>query len=123
MHDQPIDERAAALIAREPQSRDLERKQFGPPRDGEARPLARSPTDLPSDATAWRVRATTILTPGGLSPDEMANADLKQAVTSKAPARTKAQLIKPAARHLRSVQKQLHRARRYFQHDPVRYAA
>jgi transposase len=58
-----------------------------------------------------------------LNPDELANADLKQAVTSKAPARTKAQLIKAAARHLRSVQKQPHRVRRYFQHDPVRYAA
>jgi transposase len=58
-----------------------------------------------------------------LNPDEMANADLKQAVTSKAPARTKAQLIKAAARHLRRVQKQPHRVRRYFQHDPVRYAA
>lgn len=58
-----------------------------------------------------------------LNPDEMANADLKHAVTSKAPARTKLQLVKAASSHLCSVQKQPHRVRRYFQHGPVRYAA
>lgn len=58
-----------------------------------------------------------------LNPDEMANADLKQSVTSKAPARTKAQLVKLASSHLRSVQKRPERVRSYFQHDPVRYAA
>ena len=58
-----------------------------------------------------------------LNPDEMANADLKQAATSKSAARTKAQLIKAATGHLRSVQKQPHRVRRYFEHDPVRFAA
>jgi transposase len=58
-----------------------------------------------------------------LNPDEMANADLKQSVTSKAPARTKAQLIKLASSHLRSIQKQPNHVRNYFQHDPVRYAA
>ena len=58
-----------------------------------------------------------------LNPDEMANADIKQAVTKQAPARTKLQLVKAASRHLRSVQKQPERVRRYFQHDPVKYAA
>ena len=58
-----------------------------------------------------------------LNPDEMANADIKQAVTKQAPARTKLQLVKAASRHLRSVQKQPERVRRYFQHVPVRYAA
>lgn len=58
-----------------------------------------------------------------LNPDEMANADIKQAVTTKAPARTKLQLVKTTSRHLRSVQKQPERIRRYFEHDPVRYAA
>jgi transposase len=58
-----------------------------------------------------------------LNPDEMANADLKQAVTKLAPARTKLQLVKATAKHLRSVQQQPERIRRYFQHDPVRYAA
>ena len=58
-----------------------------------------------------------------LNPDEMANADIKQAVTTKAPARTKLQLIKTTSRHLRSVQKQPQRIRCYFEHPPVRYAA
>jgi transposase len=58
-----------------------------------------------------------------LNPDEMANADLKQAVTAQAPARTKLQLVKATARHLRSVQKQPTRIQSYFLHEPVRYAA
>jgi transposase len=58
-----------------------------------------------------------------LNPDELANADLKQAVTQQAPARTKLQLVKATVRHLRSVQKQPSRVQSYFQHDPVRYAA
>jgi hypothetical protein len=53
----------------------------------------------------------------------MANADIKQAVTSRAPACTKLQLIKAAPSHLRSVQKQPERIRRYFQHRSVKYAA
>jgi transposase len=58
-----------------------------------------------------------------LNPNEMANADLKQAVTKRAPARTKLQLVKATAGHLRSVQKQPERVRSYFEHEPVRYAA
>ena len=58
-----------------------------------------------------------------LNPDEMANADLKQAVTKLAPARTKQQLVKAAARHLRSVQRRPERIKSYFAHEPVRYAA
>lgn len=59
-----------------------------------------------------------------LNPDEMANADIKQAVTTLAPARTKLlQLVKATARHLRSVQRQPERIRKYFEHEPVRYAA
>lgn len=58
-----------------------------------------------------------------LNPDEMANADLKQAVTKLAPARTKLQLLKATARHLRSVQRQPARIKKYFEHGPVRYAA
>ena len=58
-----------------------------------------------------------------LNPDEMANADIKQAVTKLAPARTKLQLVKATTRHLRSVQRQPERIRKYFEHDPVRYAA
>ena len=58
-----------------------------------------------------------------LNPDEMANADIKQAVTKLAPARTKMQLVKATAKHLRSVQRQPERIRKYFDHAPVRYAA
>jgi transposase len=58
-----------------------------------------------------------------LNPDEMANAHIKQAVTTLAPARTKLQLVKATARHLRSVQRQPERIRKYFEHEPVRYAA
>ena len=58
-----------------------------------------------------------------LNPNEMANADLKQAVTKLAPARTKLQLVKATARHLRSVQRQPARIKSYFEHEPVRYAA
>ncbi len=41
-----------------------------------------------------------------LSHNEMANGDLKQAVTKLDPARTKLQLVKATARHLSGVQKQ-----------------
>ena len=58
-----------------------------------------------------------------LNPDEMANADLKQAVTKLAPARTKLQLVKATSSHLRSVQRQPERIRKYFEHEPIRYAA
>jgi hypothetical protein len=44
-------------------------------------------------------------------------------VTKLAPARTKLQLVKTAARHLRSVQRQPERIKSYFEHGPVRYAA
>ena len=58
-----------------------------------------------------------------LNPNEMANADLKQAVTKRAPARTKLQLVKATSGHLRSVQRQPERVKSYFEHEPVRYAA
>ena len=56
-----------------------------------------------------------------LNPDEMANADIKQAVTTLA--RSTKQLVNAAARHLRSVQRRPERIRKYFEHHPVRYAA
>jgi len=58
-----------------------------------------------------------------LNPNEMANADLKQAVTKLAPARTKLQLVKATRQHLLSVQRQPQRVKSYFEHAPVRYAA
>lgn len=58
-----------------------------------------------------------------LNPDECLNADLKQAVTAKAPARAKGQLKKATISHMRKLSKSPERVRRYFQHAPVRYAA
>jgi transposase len=58
-----------------------------------------------------------------LNPDEMLNADLKAAVTSRAPARSKGQLKKAAVSHLRRLQKSPRRVMSYFKHRPVRYAA
>lgn len=58
-----------------------------------------------------------------LNPDECLNADLKQAVTSKAPARSKGQLKKATVAHLRKLSKSPERIKSYFRHQPVRYAA
>jgi transposase len=58
-----------------------------------------------------------------LNPDECLNADLKDAVTRRAPARNKKQLKDAAISHLRKLQKSPARIRKYFQHKPVRYAA
>jgi hypothetical protein len=57
-----------------------------------------------------------------LNTNELANADLKQAVTKLAPAWTNLQLVKATAKHLRSVQRQPQRIKSYFQHEPARYA-
>jgi transposase len=58
-----------------------------------------------------------------LNPDELLNDDLKQRVTTVAPARTKRGLTQSAVRALRSVQKQPQRVRSYFRQEDVRYAA
>jgi hypothetical protein len=46
--------------------------------------------------------------------------NLNQAVTKLALARTKLQLVKATARHLRSVQCKPERIKSYFEHEPVR---
>jgi len=58
-----------------------------------------------------------------LNPDECLNADLKAAVTTKAPARKKGQLKKAAVSHMRKLSKSPERVKKYFQHGPVKYAA
>ena len=58
-----------------------------------------------------------------LNPDEGLNADFKQAVTRKAPARSQAQLKRAAISHMRRLSKSPARIRSYFRHKPVRYAA
>ena len=58
-----------------------------------------------------------------LNPDELLNADLKQRVTTAAPARTAKALTRTAITSLRSIQKQPARVQSYFKHKDVNYAA
>jgi transposase len=58
-----------------------------------------------------------------LNPDELLNSDLKQRVTTSAPARTKLGLTRTAVGALRSIQKQPLRVQSYFQQKDVCYAA
>ena len=58
-----------------------------------------------------------------LNPDEGLNGDLKQAVTRRAPARTKAQLRRAVLGHMRSLSKRPDRVRSFFGHRTFRYAA
>ena len=58
-----------------------------------------------------------------LNPDECLNADLKAAVTTQAPVRTKGQLKSMAIAHMRKLHNSPTRVMKYFQHRPVRYAA
>ena len=54
-----------------------------------------------------------------LNPDEMVNADLKQAVTTLVPARTKPQLVNVTSKHLRSVQRRPERIKSCLEHEQV----
>ncbi len=58
-----------------------------------------------------------------MNPDEDLNADLEQAVTRKAPARSKPQLKRAVVGHMRSLPKSPARIRSYFRHHTFRYAA
>ena len=58
-----------------------------------------------------------------LNPDKMLNANLKAAVTSKAPNRRKGQLKQAAIGHLRHLQKTPAKVKQFFQKDSVKYAA
>ncbi len=58
-----------------------------------------------------------------LNPDEGVNGDLKQAVTRKEPARSKAQLKRAVVGHMRKLSKLPHRVRSFFGHKTFRYAA
>jgi transposase len=58
-----------------------------------------------------------------LNPDERLNADLKQAMGSKVPARTKPKLHAAATEHMTRLEAEPHRVRAYFQDPYVRYAA
>src|ERR671917_852220 len=58
-----------------------------------------------------------------LNPDEGVNADLKQAVPRRAPARSKQQLRRATISHMRSLSKRPDRIRSIFRHQQFRYAA
>src|SRR5699024_6276570 len=58
-----------------------------------------------------------------LNPDERLNADLKQAMGRRVPARTKPKLWKAAKEHMTKLEKAPHRVKAYFQDPKVQYAA
>ena len=58
-----------------------------------------------------------------LNPNEGLNGDLKQAVTRKEPARSKAQLKRAVVGHMRRLSKLPDRVRSFFGHKTFRYAA
>jgi transposase len=58
-----------------------------------------------------------------LNPDERLNADLKQAIGSKVPVRTKARLRAAADEHMQFIAANRDRVRAYFQEPIVKYAA
>lgn len=58
-----------------------------------------------------------------LNPEERLNADLKHAIGSKVPVRTKAKLKDAAVKHMTMIEQNPERVRAYFQDDRVKYAA
>lgn len=58
-----------------------------------------------------------------LNPDEYLNCDLKAGVHSGMPARSKAQLKQKTSKHMRMLQRNPNRVRKYFQHEKIGYAA
>ena len=58
-----------------------------------------------------------------LNPEERLNADLKQAMGSKVPARTKAKLRSAATQHMTELERSPERIKAFFQDKHVRYAA
>jgi transposase len=58
-----------------------------------------------------------------LNPEERLNADLKQAIGSKVPARTKAKLKMAATEHMAKLEQSPERVKNFFQDPRVKYAA
>lgn len=58
-----------------------------------------------------------------LNPDERFNADLKQAMGTEVPARTKSKLLNAAQQHMTKLATEPHRVKAYFQDPRVQYAA
>lgn len=58
-----------------------------------------------------------------LNPEERLNADLKQALYTKVPVRTKAKLKTAATEHMQALEKSPERVKKFFQDARVKYAA
>jgi transposase len=58
-----------------------------------------------------------------LNPEERLNADLKHAISTKVPVRTKARLKAAATEHMKALEKSPERIKKYFQDSRVKYAA
>ncbi len=58
-----------------------------------------------------------------LNPEERLNADLKHAISTKVPARTKAKLRTAATEHMQALEKSPERVKKFFQDSHVKYAA
>jgi transposase len=58
-----------------------------------------------------------------LNPEERLNADLKHAIGTKVPARTKAKLKAAATAHMEKLEASPQRVKSYFQDPRVKYAA
>ncbi len=58
-----------------------------------------------------------------LNPEERLNADLKHAIRSKVPVRTKAKLQAATEEHMNTISSKPERVRAYFQDPYVKYAA
>ena len=58
-----------------------------------------------------------------LNPDERLNADMKHAISTKVPVRTKAKLKAASEEHMGLIGQSPDRVRAYFQDPPVKYAA
>ncbi len=58
-----------------------------------------------------------------LNPEEWLNADLKHAISTKVPARTKAKLKAAATEHMQALEQSPERIKNYFQDSRVKYAS
>jgi transposase len=58
-----------------------------------------------------------------LNPEERLNADLKQAMSKKVPARTKKKLLTETVKHMKKIEQDSERVKAYFQDTYVKYAA
>jgi hypothetical protein len=98
--------------------------------------MAWSPPGAPTPGFGCRVSTGDYVTPFSnhisdgtpsyspdLNPDEGLNADLKQAVTRKAPLRSKQALKQAAVSHMRRLAKSPARVRSFFRQKSMRYAA